>query len=927
MSSAATWSIGEPQILASLPRPFDHEQGRTHASPVYAFDSSSRKRKRSEIVTGIDGISLNVYGVCPIKQRIKQLLILPQVSNPRLITSHPISPTSFLSCAPCCAHIRSDRKSPSRRYTYAAFQSESKSRVHKLVGFVEDVAPINGHPTTALPTKYEAQLTTTNGSIAHIDFLPSSTSDKIANRPQVLTVASDGRVEARTTNLQTVVASLTLGESRQALHVEQVILQDVVAARKGILQDRPDLLNLFGPTSTSAEAVKECEADSQLIVLVAKTGLSLIEAPQQRAVFLVSYQGPRVGTAESPCLKLLETWTLPQVASDGSHGGQSPSFAFDAPSGLLYSISGSALVVFELSLQAKVTQQYRLPLGGLVQLMSVSRSAVLLSCDGVCYLYDTKFGSIQASQQAIPPTISKPSRKRKRSTVAQTSSEMNLYSYHAKPGTVVGQVGLDLVALRIALPSKRNRGEGTRLIDAYAKNYGSCHNANDSKIEALLSCKQKKAFDESVFDMLAGIAENDPHRPYQEYAIALVALARAFQWKHTSDQGSSTSVSIKLNFMSEKVFAWLAVHDYLTPSNITKALYQYKTSNHQERGQVSATDMIAALGEFDSSLKLLALLCINSQTSVEATVACLRSFLTSFAGLTHPPYEQLLLNGTAPSRASPDAANTNEQPSSDTEEATIITLANTDLDLAFRLLNPTHAQLRAQGLRAALIRLGLCFAPSVLVSALRAQLSHNDTLLLINLLRLELSHAGWTIRRLDFYPSEDSGVDPADEAIAPISKLLNCCVDAIGIGGWLGSSLSAEKAGGMDLDLDVDVAAEDILESNASTMVQLRRATYASLEAAQESAFFANFLTDFLRYEKHVAASVLKDQAARGAAGGAQKCTSQEDGMLPLGNRTVQLISSVRVDAGGELRERSRRDVARKESQKVGRYEFEQIRI
>lgn len=56
-------SIEIYSTVASLPLPFDAENGRTYAAPVTSF-SGSRKRKRHEVVAGVDGESVNIYNVC-----------------------------------------------------------------------------------------------------------------------------------------------------------------------------------------------------------------------------------------------------------------------------------------------------------------------------------------------------------------------------------------------------------------------------------------------------------------------------------------------------------------------------------------------------------------------------------------------------------------------------------------------------------------------------------------------------------------------------------------------------------------------------------------------------------------------------------------------------------------------------------------------
>lgn len=62
MTQSAAYAIGEPQSIATLPRPFDRVNGTTRSCSVYALEGS-RKRKRAEVVVGIDGESINIYGV------------------------------------------------------------------------------------------------------------------------------------------------------------------------------------------------------------------------------------------------------------------------------------------------------------------------------------------------------------------------------------------------------------------------------------------------------------------------------------------------------------------------------------------------------------------------------------------------------------------------------------------------------------------------------------------------------------------------------------------------------------------------------------------------------------------------------------------------------------------------------------------------
>jgi hypothetical protein len=60
---SAAFSIERPTVVATLPRPIDHSTGRYVVSEVHGGTPGSRKRKRSELVVGVDGEGLNIYDV------------------------------------------------------------------------------------------------------------------------------------------------------------------------------------------------------------------------------------------------------------------------------------------------------------------------------------------------------------------------------------------------------------------------------------------------------------------------------------------------------------------------------------------------------------------------------------------------------------------------------------------------------------------------------------------------------------------------------------------------------------------------------------------------------------------------------------------------------------------------------------------------
>lgn len=56
---ASEYRIHRPYVLAALPRPLDHTDGRIVAREVYG----QKGRKRTELAVGIDGEAASVYSV------------------------------------------------------------------------------------------------------------------------------------------------------------------------------------------------------------------------------------------------------------------------------------------------------------------------------------------------------------------------------------------------------------------------------------------------------------------------------------------------------------------------------------------------------------------------------------------------------------------------------------------------------------------------------------------------------------------------------------------------------------------------------------------------------------------------------------------------------------------------------------------------
>lgn len=56
-------SLQKPYVLATLSRPIDHSNGRYVIGDVHG-GAGSDKRKRAELLVGVDGEGVNLYNAC-----------------------------------------------------------------------------------------------------------------------------------------------------------------------------------------------------------------------------------------------------------------------------------------------------------------------------------------------------------------------------------------------------------------------------------------------------------------------------------------------------------------------------------------------------------------------------------------------------------------------------------------------------------------------------------------------------------------------------------------------------------------------------------------------------------------------------------------------------------------------------------------------
>jgi hypothetical protein len=248
---------------------------------------------------------------------------------------------------------------------------------------------------------------------------------------------------------------------------------------------------------------------------------------------------------------------------------------------------------------------------------------------------------------------------------------------------------------------------------------------------------------------------------------------------------------------------------------------------------------------------------------------------------------------------------------------------NTELDAASHEIDHALSVLdhglltRSHTLRPALIRLHT-FPASIISSTLRSMLPRRDLESLIRLLHLELKNGGWS-SPLGFVDTESSAVDsseedPDDHAVAIVASLLSSTLDAIGAGAWLGS-----------VGLSSSETSEDMLKA-------LNKDASTALSGFFEAHFIRGLLSEFLRYASTVPASKKpsnKDLASRGKPFGVTGKLDGEDElpMLPLGSKADMGVEKMKSGKGGKKEQRSKREMGMLISKRVPKYSFERIVI
>lgn len=932
-------SIQKPYSIASLPKPVNKSTSPYFVGDVHGVIPGSRKRKRTELAVGIDGENLNLY----------------DVQESSLITSYALPPLCYFTCPPCSIRTRVKESNTTIRRSYASTVGD----VPRITLFQDIAVGKEPNVSDASLTSMERYKSTTvvhelpasNSTVVYLNTLTPG-ANEVSN---LLVVQKDGKVKClggeRLNEIwKSSASAISDGTSSYVGHeVLFAQLTDAQTAGRGLLKELGNSISgsLGGAPGHSPE------------ILVLITTPTSERSSKSRTLHVLALPHTALTSQElhgrSQSVRNLISIALPTTPRQARK--YHSVYSLHASTGVLTELCGEILTTMDLV--DGIPKVQKMPLMKSAQsFLRLSSTAVIASSSDSIDLYNPKYMSLQSTistSSILSVDIKTQKRKFLDNDEPTDLGPCRLHSYFPKLDIVVGIAGSNLVALQIETPAERpgKRRASGLLIDSLGCGVRSQkrEKLDNSKIsstpfEAYLPAISdedwtvgKAALDELVksdevdrFDnMMAnyfGTAleksseeagtwlwpEFGEDFPTVDQRCVMYALGQIFTWSKPRISNNllasgKDEYQLTISFYPQNTFTWLIETGNLTVANVEASLKQY--GGFSEQPYVPAGQLVDAIVAIDPEMALLLTLIPKSFLSPSELLHAIRLLMESLE--IFPSVDRLLTNG----EPTVELLNGDAEAQVKKEEA----VAEMALEAAEYHLGDGSST-RGQALSMALAKLYVSPSSSI-VSALRKTLTTGQTVSLIQLLRYELLKGSWTSRYLDTYAKDDEQEeDISNNSIVMIAELLNCCVDAIGTGGWL----LADSA-----SLNGNDEAEDLIRS-------LKLEVSAALQGIDEATYIKGLTGEMLRFAKAVQNAMPSVEKGNGNSNGSGKMgmvsrpvllpsDEKASAILPIGLKAEQHISMLRLGAGGEVKARSARDIGRLKSKKVGKYSLERIVI
>ncbi|KAM0200417.1 hypothetical protein ACHAPA_004854 [Fusarium lateritium] len=904
---ASEYRIHKPYVLATLPRPLDHTEGRIVAREVYGLRDGQKKRKRTELVVGVDGETTSIY----------------DVPASRLITSYPIPPQESFTCAPYSVRIRRSGSNDVSRYTYIATRDSTGQKI----SLFKDVVHQDGKTTS---TTIASPLLKTS-PIRYVTC--NSSVSETSNVGDVIVVCQNGEFVSLSAE---TLAILWTSSSKSALQdaiatqiesfeVDYITSGTLTEFSEGIFKDKPEIFSALPKTPDS---------DPELVALVTKT---LSQGQESRhSVVLAVASG--VSSASSDIQKLSPLEIVP-IGTPSPRGAETAVYQIDVQSALLMQLQQGSLSIYDLTTPVPKLKSV-VQMENAVSFTRLSRPFVLSCSLESIGLYNHQYRSIHANASLDLTEVL---------TEGEKPQSCQLISYLRSQELVVALVDNVLVSIQIEPPKShgKRRKQGL-LIDSIGRGTAAeipAKKAKTDKLSAEFSKYVPGSMTEQYMTKLrseldtadghlakgdlgewegllrrrfhvglrstADTADAKEEKDSQElpewewlsggasYAMVdrrwvLYAIARTFSISTT--EAPESRPKLQLILPDTNVTSYLVVAGHLTLSNL-KAAFRDEFDVEALDGKAIVEDLLTSLADADPSMTLVLNYLQATQLSELELLLAIRALMLNLDLIPDPkkPASNKLLKNEAH-----DGAENYEMDLDDLER---------DIAITEYYLGDDSSS-RSRGLTLAFTKLWRLPAITT-VKAIRATLKTEEILSLIYTLRVELVRGAWTSLYIDPTSFDSEGNDPPpDGVITLISDLLGRCLDAVGAGGWLlNDAISSDKSETGDL------------------LTALKLEVTAALEGLEEAVYLNGIVGEAVGF----GLASQKGGAGRQVWNTNKPVPMQMEGresrLLPLGLKTKQMPTKSKIVSGGEVVQRSTRETGHLISQKVEAYSLEKLAI
>ncbi|KAK1048943.1 hypothetical protein LTS16_004051 [Friedmanniomyces endolithicus] len=931
-----------PYTIASLPRPLDGEHGTIQAAPVFGI-RGSKKRKRHEIVVGIDGESVDIYNI----------------QSQERVTSYALPPQDFLCCPPCSVYVRGTSLGGAQRRTYLVLRSGGSTKKRRLVCYSESARKRRSlDDRFSGPVKHEYQMT--GGEIHAVEVIGNQ-SDQDDGALHVVATLTNGRVACLSADLSQL---LWQHEGNDRVTVEYTSLIDTETARKGLLAGREDIIAMLalGPGTTDK---------SQLLCQIMR-----VRDKRRLQLFSIRPTAVNVVQSQKSGMQHLVDIELPSVAKPSISRA---TLDVHAASGKIYQLNDGRLTVYDFGgTLPRILTTFGSKYEPITSFVRVSASSVLAVHGNKAIVYETRYGAalgaVSLNADRGRATVGQ---KRQRDAEEPASHPMWATIAHFQDtGLITGLAGTELMAIQLSdetRHAKRGRKESTLLADVLGKGtsidvaQASSNIAkNDRKLEKWEAWKTSidsaiAEYDVSELERLLMRAllpqrknlqrpqtsgdpaesEDEVGNPDTELDVSLFdasvvdrkkimyILSKVFKTQSEEDTVRTGSGRLSTAVHSELVYRLLAFANYLTLPHLRQAT---QSTGHVPR----PGDLTTALFHFDGTFELMHdLLAAGTYWELPEIVEALRLLVVSLGERPAGTAATKIFMPAPASQTNGDVDVVNDDTDSQVESE--YALAERELEMVSSTLEG-GVRVRSEAFRMVLDR--LTASPQDMVTkTMRAMMSHDNLFFFMKLLRLELQEGGWHQKYVSPASVDDDSIEATlavarglmlddaaqkNHAIGHIGFLMSCAADAVGLRGWLVGS-SADVVGTRDFmrDLEGEVSAsmEGLYEHQqlAVFLEQVERLSGDRGSKSKRRSVGKAPRTGGLGEE-----GALPADGEVALTGGPVADVRSEKRVLPMGRR-----AEVLMNGGGKARgsERSARLVMAEKRARVGKYSFERIRM